>query len=67
MTDFPPYPTHAHENTITAFFDPSLKEDVRLAIKKYGVTTVTKDLIRQGFHESYVKALIRHLIRKYGW
>ncbi|MGZ3742725.1 MAG: hypothetical protein ACXVB1_00210 [Pseudobdellovibrionaceae bacterium] len=54
-------------NVIHAFFNPEFKKQVYIEIKYRGVKRAEINLIAQGFHPSFVRALIRNITRTMGW
>jgi hypothetical protein len=55
------------DNVILANFDPQVKLSVYQSIKYLGVKRVEEMLMAQGLHPSFVKAIIRNIMRNIGW
>lgn len=54
-------------NVIPANFDPKFKMAIFTNIKYEGIKRTEKDMIENGLHSSFVKALIRNITRTMGW
>lgn len=54
-------------NVIPADFSPSYQDEIYLFIKHNGVKNAQAALIGAGFHPSFVKAIVKKIMRTRGW
>jgi hypothetical protein len=52
---------------IKVHFSSDTRSQVAALVKTYGTKNAELSLIHAGFHPSYVKALIKSILRKEGW
>lgn len=57
----------SENNLIQAYFTQAFRLEVYKFIKQFGAVSIEKKMITDGFHPSFVKALIKSIMGKEGW
>ena len=55
------------DNVIAAVFSPRFRADVYQMIRACGVNRAKEQMINDGFHPSFVNAIVKSIIGKEGW
>lgn len=54
-------------NVTPAVFDPLFLAEVTTSVKQWGLVRTEKSLLENGFHPSFVKAILRKIMRSNSW
>lgn len=54
-------------NLIEANFTSAFRSQIAQMIKQYGVQRIELAMLNDGHHVSFVKALVKSIIKKEGW
>jgi hypothetical protein len=54
-------------NVINVYFSHEFKSDVYNTIKLLGVDRTIERMTSNGYNEAFVRVLVRHIQRRWGW